>query len=333
MGLPTRIIIFQVGARRVDIVQQTEMENSSMTSSSSASEDEGDGSRPHSYSRKTPRHKGSGSSSGHKPDRGRQRERMSSSRSRSISSFSRSRSRSRDEHSSSRSSRKGGSSSGRRNGNCVTKVPESDRSSRRKLDQDLAAADRRLGRRQFNPRDEDEDDDEEEVDNSGQGGQGTLQLGGGGSSGKSVAQLEKENEELHNTVIELQQNRSGGLDGGCARLAGSGGKNKTRRKLIWTGMDKLNWMNLSLWLKRTVHPHVKMLPKGWETYSEDQANSICARVMGFCGNTELVTCPYQYKTKKEYWTVVCSMINEKWCALRSNCREDLKRLYQCEFGK
>ena len=102
-------------------------------------------------------------------------------------------------------------------------------------------------------------------------------------------------------------------------LSGKYRRNNTVKKK-WRTSDVANMHNLSMWLKNTLFPIYKFLPKKWWLCTPTKEKSLCART-GKVVETPVGCPPQQYWDKK-----VVSMVNKKYVEMRSNingaCRKE-----------
>jgi lysyl-tRNA synthetase class II len=96
------------------------------------------------------------------------------------------------------------------------------------------------------------------------------------------------------------------------------GKNSIRKlkMKVLTSSDKLNAHEIGHWLRKSLWPHVKMMPDKWHKWSE-HPKSIRQRIMTVIG--VLKGC-----TMEDYWlSVARTAANDKLCALRSNMKQSM----------
>ena len=99
------------------------------------------------------------------------------------------------------------------------------------------------------------------------------------------------------------------------KTTGKNGVRKLKDKYLTT-TDKVNGNEISYFLHETLWPHVKMMPKKWYKWSNNN-RSICQRIMSIVG------LPSGF-TPKDYWKGGArSLANDKLCAMRAHIKQGL----------
>ena len=120
--------------------------------------------------------------------------------------------------------------------------------------------------------------------------------------------LERENKALK-VRISLMSKKSVGK---------SRGKNKTRRREDMKEADLLNINAINTFMRLKMHPLNKLKQKNWYNYS-DNPRSLCQMLLR-------VTSTPSELTTQQFWEMEAApAANDRWCAMASNYKEDMKR--------
>jgi hypothetical protein len=132
------------------------------------------------------------------------------------------------------------------------------------------------------------------------------------------------NDEKNELIISLQQELEmlreqvgefNNLRMSVIKTTGNNGVRKLKDKYLTT-TDKVNANEIAYLLRKNLWPHVKLMPKKCQKWSEN-SKSICQRIMS------IVALPSGF-IPKDYWMGVArSLANKKMCAMRSNIKKSL----------
>jgi len=140
-------------------------------------------------------------------------------------------------------------------------------------------------------------------------------------------------ETMYNGIVERQQDKIRKLEAALAEInrnrlnqaktTNARGKNVTRlsSKVSMTMQDTVNQQHVAGFLREFVWPSQKILPKHWTKYREAQ-NSLCQMILRKVN----LPCGVDGKT---YWdSMLLGIVNDKYCSLRSNFKQELFEQFQ-----
>jgi len=94
-----------------------------------------------------------------------------------------------------------------------------------------------------------------------------------------------------------------------------------KSKHVMTPQDLINQGVVATFLRESVWPRTKLLPKNWTTWREDR-NSLCQMIL------KKVAVPLGIDGRMYWESMLLSMTNSKFCSLRSNFKQDIFEQFQ-----
>lgn len=153
------------------------------------------------------------------------------------------------------------------------------------------------------------------------------QSGGGARGGKSVSSISSIGRsqdsnaaqvslEEYNTVLEENTNLKRKI--GVYSAGPAIGKNKHRkRKKMMHPIDRMNQIQIGAYLRKTVFPVIKFLPKNWHKW-KDHPMAMSMRIMSKISTPAGIPAP-------EYWALDARlMTNDKWGSIYANIKGGMK---------
>ncbi len=101
------------------------------------------------------------------------------------------------------------------------------------------------------------------------------------------------------------------------------GKNviQTAKKVSMTTMDQINQQTVASYLWEAVWPTYKILPKSWSKWRDDKS-SLCQMILN------KVAVPVCVDPKSYWEAMLLGIINDKYCSLTSNSKQEVFEQFQ-----
>ena len=120
-------------------------------------------------------------------------------------------------------------------------------------------------------------------------------------------------------VIECNKSKYGKIS--THRQRGKNMLQKSKQSLLT--QDLINQGVVAVFLRESVWPQTKLLPKNWTKWREDK-NSLCQMIL------KKVSVPVSIEGRMYWDSMLLSMTNGKFCALRANFKQEIFEQFQGE---
>ena len=91
-----------------------------------------------------------------------------------------------------------------------------------------------------------------------------------------------------------------------------------------TPIDHINQQAVASYVRESIWPGNKMLPKNWRKWRDDK-RSLCHKIL------KKVALPVGVDGKSYWEAMILGITNDKLCSLRANFKQELFEQFQCKF--
>ena len=135
----------------------------------------------------------------------------------------------------------------------------------------------------------------------------------------NAIKLKRRIQALEAQIIDCNKSKYGKIT-----MYGQRGKNILRKsRNTLSTQDLVNQGVVAAFLRESVWPRTKLLPKNWTKWREDR-NSLCQMIL------KKVSVPAGIDGRMYWDSMLLSMTNGKFCSLRSNFKQELLEQFQGE---